>query len=74
MRDPYLGPLIEIHRSLQGTKVLEDRELRNPLSWLSVDAPPRHIFSPIVKYTGALVAPEWEDIERGIVFGFPGNL
>jgi len=50
--------------ALQGTKVLEDREVR--LAHCTVtgkDAPPKHPFSAITKYTGALAAPEWKDVE-----------
>ena len=51
----------------QGTKVLEDREIRHSFYWTSEDAPPQHASPGVVKYTGTLTAPEWEDIEPGIV-------
>jgi len=56
---------------LQGTKVLEDREIRFRLCWMSEDVPPRHISQRIVKYTGTSTSPEWEDAEPGRVFSFP---
>jgi len=55
---------------LQGTKVLEDREIRFHCCSVSEDVPPQHISPKIVKYTGTLVAPEWRDIEPGRVFSF----
>ena len=56
---------------LQGTKVLEDREIRHDFIWPSEDAPAQHVSPKVVKYTGTLVAPQWEDIEQGILFSFP---
>ena len=56
------------HR-LQGTKVLEDREIRHRFCTVSEDAPPQRISHMISKYTGkALVSPEWRDVEEGAVF------
>ena len=57
--------------ALQGTKVLENREIRQTFYRTSEDTPLQHVSPKVVKYTGALVAPEWEDIEPGIVFNFP---
>jgi len=37
----------------------------------SEDTPPQHVFSRVVKYTGTLASPEWEDVEEGRVFSFP---
>ncbi|KAF9650929.1 hypothetical protein BDM02DRAFT_3213948 [Thelephora ganbajun] len=54
-----------------GTKVLEDREIRHKFCALSEGTPPQHAPSTIVKYTGSLVSPEWEDVEKGGVFNFP---
>ena len=56
---------------MQNTKVLEDHEIRHRFHWSSEDVPPQHVLPRIVKYTGTLAAPEWEDIERGGVFSFP---
>jgi len=56
---------------LQGTKVLEDREIRLRFCSVSEDAPPQHISLRIVKYTGTLVSPQWEDVEPGRVFTLP---
>jgi len=47
----------------RGTKVLEDREIRFRLCWMSEDAPPQHISQRVVKYTGTSTCPEWEDAE-----------
>jgi len=47
----------------RGTKVLEDREIRHSFYWTSEDAPPQHASPGVVKYTGALTSPEWEDTE-----------
>ena len=55
---------IGFHRS-QGTKVLEDLEFRYHLCILSEDAPPQNVSSEIIKYTGTLVSPEWDDVETG---------
>ena len=57
---------IGVHR-LQGTKVLEDREIRHHLCFISEGASPQKASPRIVKYTGSLVSPEWEDIENGAV-------
>ena len=64
----------EFHDFIQGTRVLEDREIRFSFRILAEDAPPQHGFSGITKYTGSLAAPEWEDVEPGKVFSFPGTL
>ena len=53
---------------LQGTKVLEDREIRHEFCWSSEGTPPQQVFHIIAKYIGSLVTPEWEDIEEGRVF------
>ena len=58
----------------QGTKVLEDREIRHHFSWVSEDTPPQRVFSTVAKYTGILVTPEWEDTEKGRAFNFPWYL
>ena len=60
--------------ALQGTKVLEDREIRHSFFLSSEDGPPQHASPGIDKYTGALDAPEWKDVEQGKVFGFPWYL
>jgi len=59
------------HIVLQGTKVLEDREIRHSFYMTSEDIPPQHVFSRVVKYTGTLATPEWDDVEEGRVFSFP---
>ena len=60
--------------ALQGTKILEDREIRRTFSATTKDAPRKHAFTQIIKYTGALASPEWEDVEPGRVFSFPWYL
>ena len=57
---------IGFHRS-QGTKVLEDREIRYRRCILSEDAPPQSVSSEIIRYSGTLVYPEWDDVEKGAV-------
>jgi len=48
----------------RGTKVLEDREIRHGF-YLATEGTPAQEASPrIAKYTGSLVSPEWEDVER----------
>ena len=59
---------------LQGTKVLEDREIRHSFHCTWEDTPPQHISVRIAKYTGALAAPQWEDVEEGRVFNSPWYL
>lgn len=54
--------------TLQGTKVLEDREVRAPFCCVAEGAPPRQGFNSVVKYTGSRTSPEWMDLERGNVF------
>ena len=56
--------------ALQGTKVLEDREIRLARSVVTEGSPPTHSYAEITKYTGDLAAPEWKDIEPGRVL-FP---
>ena len=60
--------------ALQGTKVLEDREIRLDFSCCTEGAPPQHACQRIIKYTGALAEPEWYDVEPGRVFTFPWYL
>jgi len=55
----------------QGTKVLEDREIRHSFAVVTTGSPARGASPGIVKYTGSLVSPEWEDAEPGRVFNFP---
>ena len=61
-----LGNLIP----LQGTKVLEDREVRTTFRFVNYDAPEEQASMPILRYTGTHSSPEWTDIERGSVFSF----
>jgi len=59
---------------LQGTKVIEDHEIRHSFNVTAQGSPPRRGQAIISKYTGALFAPEWEDIELGRVISFPWDL
>lgn len=59
---------------MQGTKVLEDREVRHRFRVSTEGAPPQDVSTEITKYTGALASPEWEDIEPGRVFSLPWYL
>ena len=54
----------------QGTRVLEDQEIRLRFCRVTADAPEQQVSSSILKYTGTGRAPEWEDIEQGSVFSF----
>ena len=56
--------------TLQGTKVLEDREIRLSRTMVAESAPPKRSSSKITKYTGESTAPEWKDDEPGRVL-FP---
>ena len=56
--------------ALQGTKVLEDREIRFSLHLITDNAPQERTFESVYKYTGRRSAPEWMDVERGNGFGF----
>ena len=60
--------------ALQGTKVLEDREIRHSFCVINEGSPPRSASPGITKYTGALTAPRWDDIEPGRVFCSPWYL
>ena len=60
--------------ALQGTKVLEDHEIRHKFCWPSEGAPLQHVSSTVAKYTGSLAAPEWEDVEQGKLFRFSSYL
>ena len=51
--------------SLQGTKVLEDREIRSEHCIMKEGSPPQSSCPNIAKYTGDLASPEWKDIEPG---------
>ena len=56
--------------TLQGTKVLADREVRFLLCYITEGAPQRQALSSVFKYTGTHGAPQWMDTERGSVFSF----
>ena len=56
----------------QGTKVLEDREVRSSYCYVTegTSRGRGQAFQSILKYTGKRAAPEWVDLEQGIVFDF----
>jgi hypothetical protein len=56
--------------ALQGERVLEDREVRQPFVYVTEGAPQRQAVQSVIKYTGTLSIPEWMDIEQGSVFDF----
>ena len=60
--------------ALQGTKVLEDREIRHGFCIIAEGTPPQRASPGITKYTGALASPKWVDVEPGRVFAFPWYL
>jgi hypothetical protein len=62
---PLLLILIHDLIALQGTKVLEDREVRESFIFVTKDASKRQIIQPVIKYTGTRRAPEWMDLEKG---------
>ena len=59
---------------MQGTKVTEDREIRHSFRRVTEDGPAQHALPRIVKYTGTLTAPEWQDVEQGRALSFPWYL
>ena len=59
--------------ALQGTKVLENREIRSTFH-VTEDVPPQHALPGIAKYTGNLTEPGWKDVDPGRVFSFPSYL
>jgi hypothetical protein len=54
----------------QGTKVLENREIRTTINVIREGAPATDIYAGIVKYDGKIKAPEWMDVERGRTLNF----
>ena len=56
--------------ALQGTKVLEDREIRLARVTVTEGTPPKYSLPEITKYTGDSATPEWKDVEPGRVL-FP---
>ncbi|KAF9649037.1 hypothetical protein BDM02DRAFT_3095383 [Thelephora ganbajun] len=46
------------------TMLSREREIRHHFQMVSEGTPPQYISSRIVKYTGSLVAPEWDDVEK----------
>ena len=70
---PLLSILLDNFITLQGTKVLEDHEVRRNFSYITEGAPQLQAFQSVVKYTGEQSAPRWMDIEKGNVFGFSDN-
>ena len=71
-RPPPLLLLVPLHDPatlhLQGTKVLEDRELRAGYVQVTEGPPLEPTRIRVMKYTGMGSAPEWMDIEPGNTF------
>ena len=57
--------------ALQGTKVLEDQEIRLSRAIATEGAPATRSSSKITKYTGESTAPEWKDVEPGRAWFLP---
>ena len=69
----YLPPFIILLDNpvvFQGTKVLEDREVKFSLCYLTEGTPQQHAASSVLKYTGMSRIPEWTDVNEGSVFNF----
>ena len=64
----FLLVLLDNAITLQGTNVLEDREVRVPFSSVAEGAPKREVSQQIFKYTGTCSAPRWMDLEQGSAF------
>ena len=68
---PLLLILLDDLVVLQGTKVLEDKEVRFSLSYTTEDTPQQHASPSVLKYTGTSSSPEWtDDVDQGSVFSF----
>lgn len=50
--------------AIQGTKVLENREIRTTMYVVREGAPAKDVLARIVKYDGNLKEPRWIDIEQ----------
>ena len=57
--------------ALQGTKISKDREIRHSFCVLREGVPPQRASFVIMKYTGVVFSPKWEDEEPGKAFSFP---
>ena len=71
---PLLLILLDNFIVLQGTKVLEDREIRRSFCYVTEGTPRQYAPQSIIKYTGTRSVPQWMDIERGDVLSFSNNL
>ena len=65
-----LSASLHISVTLQGTKVLDEQELRHTLVGVTEGTPRKPISFSVMKYTGTSSAPEWMDIELGRAFSF----
>ncbi|KAF9650933.1 hypothetical protein BDM02DRAFT_3127282 [Thelephora ganbajun] len=54
--------------AIQGTKVLESREIRTRMYVVREGPPAREALAQIIKYDGGRREPQWMVIERGIIF------
>lgn len=55
---------------IQGTKVLETREIRKTVRVTREGAPQNSAYARIIKYDGREKNPQWMDVERGTIFDF----
>jgi len=53
--------------TLQGTKILEDQEVRYSFCYVTEGAPQQQAFQSVLQYIGTRRAPRWMDIEPGSV-------
>ena len=53
---------------IQGTKVLEDREIRMRMDVIGEGAPRSDVMVAVIKYDGDQKEPQWIDFQRGTVF------
>ena len=60
--------------SIQGTQVLESREIRTRMHIVREGAPARDVLARVIKYDGDRKEPRWMDIERGVTVDLPTQL
>jgi len=53
--------------TIQGTKVLESREIRTMLQAVREGAPARDVLARVIKYDGNRQRPQWRDMEQGTI-------
>jgi len=60
--------------AIQGTKVLESREIRTTMHVVREGAPARDVIARVIKYDGDRHEPQWMDIERGMAVDSNGRV